>query len=141
MHWTLQTLKAASSMKNVWQQVTQFNSEILGIDRQEVNMIPGDEAGDLWEFITEELGEFLEAETVAEEVDALLDIIYFAVGGLAKAGLSPRQMHYCMTAVHEANMTKSLGRKDSRPDIQGTDAKKPDDFVDPNETIAEILGV
>ena len=118
-----------------------FNTEVLGIDREEVEIMPGEEAGDLWEFITEELGELLEADDVVGEVDALLDIIYFAIGGLVKSGLKPDQMRDCFTAVHNANMTKSLGKKDSRPDIQGTDAKKPDDFVDPNETIAEILGV
>ena len=124
---------------NVWEQIYTFNTEVLGVEPMGLGMLNADEVNDLHAFISEETDEFVQADTMVEQVDALLDLIYFAVGGLTKVGMTPDEMAECMTAVHTANMTKSLGKKDTRPDIQGTDARKPPGFVAPDEAIKRIL--
>lgn len=43
-------------------------------------------------FIAEELSEFLRANCVEDRVDAMADIIVFAVGYMAKVGLSPEMV-------------------------------------------------
>ena len=125
----------------VWRFVEDFNRKILGIKRDEVMQMDSNESDDLVIMMEEEIQEFKDSLNVVDDVDALIDLIYFAVGGMVKSGLSVEQMHLCFRAVHEANMTKALGKKENRPDVQGTDAAKPDDFVDPKHTIAQILGV
>lgn len=72
-------------------------------------------------------------------VDACIDTAYFALGGMARAGLTEEQALACFRAVHDANMTKKKGVVASRGDMGVPDATKPADFVPPDEAIYEIL--
>ncbi len=74
-----------------------------------------------------------------KSVDACIDTAYFAIGGMARAGLTEAQAIMCFRAVHEANMTKKLGVVASRGDMGVPDATKPADFVPPDQMIYEIL--
>jgi predicted HAD superfamily Cof-like phosphohydrolase len=71
-------------------------------------------------------------------VDALLDAAYFAIGGLARAGLTVEQAIECFLAVQDANMTKKKG-VNARRDTGAVDAVKPVDFVPPERRIYEII--
>jgi predicted HAD superfamily Cof-like phosphohydrolase len=70
-------------------------------------------------------------------VDAVLDLIYGAMGTMKKMGLSREHVRLCLTAIHEANMTKKRGTVASRGSDE--DAAKPVDFVPPEQKIADIL--
>ena len=72
-------------------------------------------------------------------VDACIDASYFALGAMARAGLTASQALLCFQAVHEANMTKKAGVVASRGDMGVTDAVKPAEFVPPEGRIYEIL--
>lgn len=72
-------------------------------------------------------------------IDAVIDAAYFAIGAMARAGLTPSKAMQCFMVVHNANMTKKKGIVAGRGDMGVPDAVKPADFVPPEDQIYEIL--
>ena len=62
-----------------------------------------DDFNQRYSYMEEELEEFIDAETLADQADALLDLIYFAIGTLLRMGIDPR---VGWDEVHRANMDK-----------------------------------
>lgn len=121
--------------------VYEFNRKVLGADPDQM-VLPLDIPQHDWlvAALKEEIQEFENSETQAEEVDALIDLCYFAIGGLVRMGLSEWQAQECFAVVHEANMTKQPGIKETRPnDGSITDAIKDETFEDPVDRIREII--
>jgi predicted HAD superfamily Cof-like phosphohydrolase len=88
----------------------------------------------------EETKEFVEGavnQDMIKMVDSCLDLVYFAVGTLKKLGLTREQAHACFMAIHIANMRKEKGEVAGRGGDE--DAKKPENFVPPDEQIGVIL--
>lgn len=88
----------------------------------------------------EETQEFIEAavqQDLIKQVDACLDLTYFAIGTLKKMGLTREQAHACFMAIHTANMRKEKGAVAGRGGDE--DAAKPKDFVPPDRQIGYIL--
>jgi len=56
-------------------------------------------------FMREELNEFEEAANIYEQADAMIDLMYFALGTLVEMGVKPDKI---FEIVHEANMNKRL---------------------------------
>ncbi len=88
-------------------------------------------------WLREELGEFVEAAEqgdLVEQVDAMIDVIYFALGNLVEMGVPPDAI---WDIVHTANMSKDR----SGQTLRGPDGKiiKPDDWVPPNEGIQRVI--
>ncbi len=54
-------------------------------------------------WLREELDEFAAADTVEDQADAIIDLMYFAFGCLVEMGVPP---HGVWNAVHKANMAK-----------------------------------
>jgi len=54
-------------------------------------------------WMLEELAEFMQAETLEDQADALIDLIYFAIGTFTLMGVNPDTL---FNIVHEANMGK-----------------------------------
>lgn len=54
-------------------------------------------------FMLEELTEFIDASTVEDQADALIDLIYFAIGTFTLMGVKPESI---FDIVHSANMGK-----------------------------------
>lgn len=87
------------------------------------------------DWLQEELDEFNEAEELVDQVDALMDLLYFSYGTLVELGVSPTAP---FQAVHDANMSK-LGA-DGRPIFSCTGkVAKPKDWIGPEERIQKIL--
>jgi len=84
-------------------------------------------------WIEEEAGELREATTIAEQADAFIDAIYFAVGGLVEMGIQPGPL---WDIVQGANMAKLW--PDGRPRWRESDGKviKPEGWQDPAEQLA-----
>jgi dephospho-CoA kinase len=72
--------------------------------------------------LAEELQEFKDAETLEDEVDALMDLMYFAAGRFYEMGVNGKQV---LNEVHKANMLKEKGELSKRPGALGCDAIKP----------------
>lgn len=122
-------------------QVVEFNRHVLGIDKRDIGLMPDNEMRHLHKCLVEEAGELVEAHQKGDLIkaaDALIDSVYFALGGLWKLGLPPEAVTEMFEAVHAANMTKVLGRIERR-DTGAPDAVKPDGWSSPEERMALII--
>lgn len=69
-----------------------------------------------------------------ERLDKAIDAIVFAVGSIAKLGLTPEQIERAILVVTEANLQKLTMPKDEYGKLT-----KPADFVGPEVKLQEIL--
>lgn len=129
-------------MKNqFFNQVSTFNKEVIGYQAPEtIECIPKDVKDLSLIQLREEISEFEASTTRTEQIDAIVDLVYFAYGVLYKMGLTEKQFSKISTLVHTANMTKAAGKKANRG-YEGTaqDAVKPVDFVPPEISIAKFI--
>jgi len=86
-------------------------------------------------WMIEEVKEFIRAKTLVDQVDAIADLLYFALGTAVEIGINIEDI---FQIVHEANMTK-LGH-DGRP-IYREDGKvrKPEGWIPPEQKIEEYI--
>ena len=114
-------------MEKLVKDVYQFNQEIIGTEQPSVPTTLSKER--LLFALTamyEELHEFTLASNqnnVAEQVDAMIDLIYFALGRCYEIGVSKEALMACWNLVQQKNMAKKRGVKN-----RGTeqDACKPE---------------
>jgi predicted HAD superfamily Cof-like phosphohydrolase len=87
-------------------------------------------------WMREEVDEFLEATTIAEQADAMIDLIYFAIGTMVEMGVRPENL---FEIVQQANMSKLWS--DGKPRFRESDGKilKPGNWVDPDPLLAEEI--
>jgi predicted HAD superfamily Cof-like phosphohydrolase len=126
------------------QAVVEFNRDLLKIAPRPICPMTQDEYKHIIKAFMEEIRELQEGwaeEDVVAMVDAKIDLIYFAIGGLYKCGLSPDQIAACFFAVHAANMVKAVGKVSRRETGSVPDAVKPDGWPDPKVEITKILGL
>lgn len=124
----------------MFKEVYKFNEEVLKIDRPTVFPLGSQEHQWLIGALKEEIQELEDSKSLEEEIDALLDLCYFAIGGLKRMGLSVDQAEECFLAIHRANMTKAKGVKSTREnDGSVADAVKDESFKDPVEKIKNII--
>ncbi len=83
----------------------------------------------------EEFEEYREADTLVTEADALVDLVYVALGRLVEMGIAPGPV---FDAVHETNMRKVPGHNEKRPNDEH-DAVKPDGWTPPD--LSRILAI
>jgi predicted HAD superfamily Cof-like phosphohydrolase len=86
-------------------------------------------------WMREEISEFLEATDIVDQVDAAVDLIYYALGVFVEMGVDGSK---AFELVHQANM-KKLG-PDGKP-IYNAEGKvlKPADWLSPKERIRQWL--
>lgn len=122
------------------QDVLMFNRDVLCIEPRPLSLLSGEERRWLVSALMEEIDEYLEANDVAEAADALLDLIYFAIGGMYRMGMRQDHIEQAFLLVHTANLKKKLGIKETRPqDGSVADAVKSPDWTPPEEKIREML--
>lgn len=71
----------------------------------------------------EEVQEYLDSETDAEALDALVDIVVFALGTVERMGFA-KAWYDAWNAVHKANMAKVVGPNSKRGSFK-LDLQKP----------------
>ena len=86
-----------------------------------------------YDMLTEEVQELKQAKKPVDQLDALLDVIYVAIGSLHKLGLTPEQMVEGLQIVQDANSQKS-GSKNADGKVT-----KPENFIPPEEKLQKIL--
>lgn len=88
-----------------------------------------------YSWMLEELDEFAEADNLVDQADAMIDLIYFALGTMVEMGVRPDEL---FRTVHRANMTKLW--PDGKPHFR-EDSKivKPEGWIDPYETLSRII--
>jgi len=90
-------------------------------------------------WMNEEIHEFIDAtkdEDIYEQVDAMVDLIYFALGTLVEIGAPPEEI---FKIVQSANMNKLWG--DGKPRFRESDSKviKPANWENPHNKIVEAI--
>jgi len=126
---------------NPFELVYKFNKEVIGLERYDVDQLAGSEQEWLIGAIAEELDELevaYDKNDIPGQVDALIDTIYFAIGGLVRLGLTQQQAEKSFAVVHAANMAKICGRK-ARAVEHDLDAVKPADWNAPELAIRAII--
>ena len=126
-----------SSRKTMFEDVTDFQELVLLAQKPDVPRLLDREAMEhLVNCMLEEVNELIEAyesHDLAGAVDALVDLIYFTLGGAYKMGAP---FDEAWKIVHRANMTKKRGMtKRGKED----DATKPDGWTDPKIQLKELL--
>lgn len=122
-----------------------FNQNNLGIVPRDLDILSQKEWTWLKAALLEEVEETEQAwqeQDIAKFVDGIIDLCYFAIGGLYRSGLTHEQAEQVFMVIHNANLTKKPGIKttSARPnDGAIVDAVKPTNFVDPVHHIREIL--
>lgn len=125
-------------MNNFISDVYKFNKDIIGLEFPENPQLLSKER-QLFALTAmyEELHEFTIAqnsENIPESLDALIDLIYFAIGRAYEMGISEEIFRYCWSLVQEKNMQKKRGKKNRGTDL---DASKPEDWKAPD--FSEVL--
>lgn len=115
---------------DVFQQTSTFNRVVCGIETPERPTRLNSERKK-WAFaaLLEEANEFADADNLVDEVDALIDLIYFAAGRMQEMGVDGGRAFF---EVQRANMQKIRGELSKRPGSQGHDAIKPEGWVGPD---------
>lgn len=132
-------------MKEAAQAVIDFNTLIIKIEPRPIGPMSDAEFRHLHKCLREEFSDEFYIGHINQDViqmaDALLDGMYFALGGLYKMGLNAEQIRNCFMAIHEANMTKKSGIVEKRAIEGANDAVKPSHWISPETQIAGILGL
>ena len=126
-------------MKEWLKAVEEFNRDVvklpepngprqLSIDRYRwFQGVVDEEMAELWEGITN--------QSIGDQADAIIDLIYFALGRLYEMGIPAEE---CFNDVHKANLRKSRGIKD-RTIQSNDDAIKPKGWAPPTHSWLEYL--
>lgn len=97
-----------------------------------------DRANKRYSWILEEINEFIKATTendLYEQVDAMIDVIYFALGTLVELGVPPAEI---FSIVQTANMSKLFA--DGKPHYNDIGKViKPEGWEDPHDKIVEAI--
>lgn len=123
-------------MTTPFQLVKLFNQTFKHLVRNTPTPLPLDERTTRAMFFHEEMMEFIGAEDIVSQADALADLLYFVYGTFVNIGVDPERI---FTAVHEANMRKLWD--DGLPRWREGDGKviKPPGWTGPENAIANEI--
>ena len=124
------------SIDRAWEDVRAFHLAFGHSAPEAPELLHADIVAKRAAWIEEEAEELREAGTIAEQADAFIDIIYFALGGLVNLGVRPERL---WDIVQSANMAKLW--PDGAPRYRPGDGKvvKPEGWKDPGPLLdAEI---
>jgi predicted HAD superfamily Cof-like phosphohydrolase len=119
-------------MDRSWEMVKEFHKRFGAPHAESPRLLETDRVEKRKRWIAEELDEFRQARTIEEQADAMIDVIYLALGTLVEMGVRPGAL---FEIVHEANMSKLW--PDGKPRVRETDGKviKPPEWKDPGPRI------
>lgn len=122
-----------------------FNETVLQIPRRPIGMMNAEEFKLSLHQLREEIDEIEEAFEKGDlvgVVDGLIDLDYFQKGVVYKHGINKNLYYNMFRVVHEANMAKVKGTKETRQGYgESADAIKPEGWTPPEETLAKMLGL
>ena len=119
-------------MKKEWNDVREFHEKFGHPVAPQPRMVERGRALSRGKWMNEEVAEFLVAQDIYEQADAMIDLIYFALGTLVEMGLEADEL---FDIVQKANMAKLWS--DGKP----KDGKviKPDGWEDPAPKIKAYI--
>lgn len=115
---------------DIFESTFTFNRQVCGLKTPEQpTRLNADRKSWTCAALNEEIGEFHRADNIVDEVDALIDLIYFAAGRMQEMGVDGAR---AFAEVHRANMRKVKGELSKRPGSLGHDAIKPEGWKGPD---------
>lgn len=91
------------SLDKAWEDVRKFHITFDHPYENKPTLIDQERSASRASWMNEEIEEFLEATTVVDKADAMIDLIYFALGTLVELGVRPQAI---FDIVQQANMSK-----------------------------------
>ena len=119
------------SLNEIFEQVKKFHIAFDHPVHDKPKLLSPDRVKSRSDWMIEEIKEFIDSDTVEEQADAMIDLIYFAVGTLVEMGVPPQKL---FDIVQEANMSKIW--PDGKPHFR-KDGKviKPEGWIDPKQKL------
>ena len=122
-------------MNKEWEAVRLFHEKFDHPFADKPKFMPEKRAQARYAWMLEEINEFLEADEIVEQADALIDTIYFALGTLVEMGIKPEAL---FEVVQEANMSKLW--EDGKPHFNEMGKTiKPEGWQDPHQKLEAII--
>ncbi|MBQ2634958.1 MAG: hypothetical protein IJF88_10335 [Oscillospiraceae bacterium] len=110
-------------MDREWESVREFQISFGHPIADQPHVMDQDRALKRYKWMKEEIDEFLDAgDDIVEQADAMIDLIYFALGTLVEMGIKPDKL---FKIVHQANMSKLWSDGKPHYDIDGKTIKPP----------------
>lgn len=122
-------------MNKEWREVREFHLKFGHPVKDTPTQMSQERAQKRYNWMLEEINEFIEADEIVEQADAMIDVIYFALGTLVEMGIQPDNL---FQIVQDANMSKLW--PDGKPHYNAEGKTiKPSTWEDPHEKLeAEI---
>jgi len=123
-------------MKKEWNDVKEFHEKFGHPVAEQPVMIAKKRALSRAKWMNEEVAEFLIAEDIYEQADAMIDLMYFALGTMVEMGLEADEL---FDIVQKANIAKLW--PDGTPHYNPKDNKviKPEGWEDPAPKIKAYI--
>lgn len=122
-------------MNDEWNKVKEFQTRFGHPVSEYPQQMDQERALKRYNWMLEEINEFIEADEIVEQADAMIDVIYFALGTLVEMGIKPDNL---FNIVQEANMAKLWPDGTPHFNAEGKTIK-PNTWKDPhNKLKAEI---
>ena len=115
----------------MYSQVEEFLRQVKIKQAAQPTLLDNDTMVNRYNHMFEELSEFAQSNNMSDLhgcVDALVDLVYVALGTASMMGLNEDHWEDCFERVHLANMTKKHGPVEGHK----FGVVKPDDFEAPN---------
>lgn len=122
-------------MNREWEAVKEFQIKFGHPVSEEPTMLDKERAQKRYNWMLEEINEFIEADEIVEQADAMIDVIYFALGTLVEMGIKPDTL---FDIVQSANMAKLW--PDGKPHYNHEGKTiKPQTWEDPHTKLEEEI--
>ena len=122
-------------MDQQWEAVKEFQLKFGHPVANSPQMLEQDRAQKRYNWMLEEINEFLEADEIVEQADAMIDTMYFALGTLVEMGIEPDELFYI---VQNANMSKLW--PDGKPHYNEMGKViKPDGWENPHQKLVAAI--
>lgn len=124
-----------TGMNKEWEDVKNFHETFNHPVAEKPTLMGPERAQARYTWLQEEIDEFLEAEDIVEQADAMIDTIYFALGTLVELGIKPEAL---FNIVQDANMAKVWSDGKPRFNDMGK-VIKPQGWQDPHEKLKATI--
>ncbi|HBL85307.1 MAG: HAD family hydrolase [Clostridiales bacterium GWF2_38_85] len=91
------------SIDREWEMVHEFHNKFDAPYKDKPELLSEDRVQKRYSWMLEEIDEFAEADNIIDQADAMIDLIYFALGTMVEMGVKPAKL---FEIVHDANMKK-----------------------------------
>lgn len=123
------------NINDAWEKVSEFHEAFSHPVSKTPVLIEQERVRARYNWMLEEIDEFIEASTITDQADAMIDLIYFALGTLVEMGIKPQKL---FDIVHNANMSKLWPNSEQRYNGEGKTIKPPN-WVDPYERLEKVI--